>query len=61
MPDEAKMFKSVKMLNRKKFENPYIYDSKGKIITNPTEYTRLLKTILNNILRTQTQMKLSHL
>ena len=60
MPDEAKMFKSVKMLNRKKFENPYIYDSEGKIITNPTEI-QLLKTILNNILRTQRQMKLSHL
>ena len=60
MPDEAKMFKSVKMLNRKKSENPYIYDSEGKIITNPTEI-QLLKTILNNILRTQTQMKLSHL
>ena len=60
MPDEAKMFKSVKMLNRKKFENPYIYDIEGKIITNPTEI-QLLKIILNNILRTQTQMKLSHL
>ena len=61
MPDEAKMFKSVKMLNRKKFENPYIYDSEGKIITNPTEIYKTVKNHLNNILRTQTQMKLSHL
>ena len=45
MPDEAKMFKSVKMLNRKKFENTYIYDSKGKIITNPTE---IYKTVKNH-------------
>ena len=45
MPDEAKMFKSVKMLNRKKFENPYIYDSEGKIITNPTE---IYKTVKNH-------------
>ena len=45
MPDEAKMFKSVKMLNRKKFENPYIYDNKGKIITNPTE---IYKTVKNH-------------
>ena len=45
MPDEAKMFKSVKMLNRKKFENPYIYDSEGKIITNPTE---IYKTVENH-------------
>ena len=37
MLDEAKMFKSVKILNRKKFENPYIYVSEGKIIANPTE------------------------
>ena len=43
MPDEAKMFKSVKMLNRKKFENPYIYDSEGKIITNPTEVYKTVK------------------
>ena len=45
MPDEAKMFKSVKMLNRKKFENPYIYDSEGKIIANPNE---IYKTVKNH-------------
>ncbi|GFS06834.1 retrovirus-related Pol polyprotein LINE-1 [Elysia marginata] len=36
-PDHARMFKAVKSLNRKKSENPKIFDADGKFITNIEE------------------------
>ena len=36
----AYMFKVIKMLSRKQYENPSIHDKKGKSITNK-RYTRL--------------------
>ena len=30
LQDEAKMFKAVKALNRKRFENPFVHDKEGK-------------------------------
>ena len=35
MQDHTKIFKAVKMLKRKKFENPFVHDEQGKRITNP--------------------------
>ncbi|GFR78316.1 very-long-chain enoyl-CoA reductase [Elysia marginata] len=37
LPDYACMFKAVKSLNRKKSENPKIFDADGKFITNIDE------------------------
>ncbi|GFS21685.1 hypothetical protein ElyMa_001599200 [Elysia marginata] len=37
LPDHARMFKVVKSLNRKKSENPKIFDAVGKFITNIDE------------------------
>ncbi|GFS22056.1 hypothetical protein ElyMa_001607900 [Elysia marginata] len=37
LPDHARMFKTVKSLNRKKSENPKIFDADGKFITNIDE------------------------
>jgi len=31
------MFKAVKLLNRRKFENPFVHDKDGKRVTSPTE------------------------
>ncbi|GFS24958.1 retrovirus-related Pol polyprotein LINE-1 [Elysia marginata] len=36
-PDHARMFKAVKSLNRKKSENPKLFDADGKFITNIDE------------------------
>ena len=33
----AQMFRAVKMLNRKQYENPSIHDKKGKSITKKQE------------------------
>ena len=35
--NDARMFKEVNSLKRKTFENPYIHDTKGKNLTNPTD------------------------
>ncbi|GFS27829.1 hypothetical protein ElyMa_005308400 [Elysia marginata] len=37
LPDHARMFQAVKSLNRKKSENPKIFDADGKFITNIDE------------------------
>ena len=39
----AQMFKAVKMLNRKQYENPWIHDKKGKSITNKQEIHNVIK------------------
>ena len=35
--DATKMFKAVQELSRKKFENPFVHDEKGRKVTNPQE------------------------
>lgn len=35
MKEEVKMFKVVKLLNKKGFENRFISDEDGKQVTNP--------------------------
>ena len=35
--DSTKMFKAVQELNRKKFQNPFVHDKKGRKVTNPQE------------------------
>ena len=42
------MFKAVKMLNRKQYENPPIHDNKGKSITNKQEIHNVIKEYLSN-------------
>ena len=42
--DDAKMFKAVNALKRKKYENPFIHDEKGRNVTNPQQ----MYTIINN-------------
>ena len=37
LQDEAKMFKAVKMLNRKRFETPFVHDNEGKQVIDPKE------------------------
>ena len=32
--DDSKMFKAVKNLKRKRYENPFIHDPEGKRVTN---------------------------
>ena len=44
----ALMFKAVKMLNRKQYENPPIHDNKGKSITNKQEIHNVIKEYLSN-------------
>ena len=36
------MFKAVKVLNRKKFENPKVEDTEGKFVTNPNDIHQLI-------------------
>ena len=40
-PDASKMFKAVKILNRKTYENPTIQDEDGKLVTNPNEIKKI--------------------
>ena len=43
------MFKAVKALNRKKFENPFVHDKDGKHVTNPKQiYETVRKQFLNH-------------
>ena len=46
--DESKMFRAVKALNRKKFENPFVHDKDGKNITNPNEIYRTVSNHFKN-------------
>ena len=42
------MFKAVKILNRKQFENPIVHDKKGKPITNKQEVHNVIKEHFSN-------------
>ena len=44
----AQMFKAVKILNRKQYENPSIHDKKGKSITNKQEIHNVIKENFSN-------------
>ena len=46
--DNALLFKAVKMLNRKQYENPSIHDKKGKSITNKQEIHNVMKEHFSN-------------
>ena len=35
--DDGKMFKAVKILNQKKYENPFVHNKYGKSVTNKQE------------------------
>ena len=35
--DNAKMYKVIRLLSRKPYENPFINDEEGKRITNPQD------------------------
>ena len=37
MKDSAMMFKSVREIGRKRLENPFVHDEKGRHVTNPKE------------------------
>ena len=41
---DAKMYKSVKMLNKKNFEYPSVHDDEGKSISNPQSIHDTIKT-----------------
>ena len=42
--DATKMFKAVRELSRKKFENPFVHDEEGKKITNLQEIYTIIHT-----------------
>ena len=44
----AQMFNTVKILNRKQFENPIVHDKKGKSITNKQEVHNVIKEHFSN-------------
>ena len=44
----AQMFKAVKMLNKKQYENPSIHDKKGKSIENRQEIHNVMKENFSN-------------
>jgi exonuclease III len=48
MHDHTQIFKSVKAMKRKPFENPYITDATNKQITNPEAMYNAIKTHFNN-------------
>ena len=41
--EESRMFKAAKMLNRKRFENPYVHDKNGKHVSNSEEVYKIMK------------------
>ena len=58
----AQMFKAVKILNRKQFENPIVHDKKGKSITNKQEVHNVIKEHFSNHFfekKTTTRIKLN--
>ena len=47
MQDHTKMYKAVKLLKWKKFENPFVHDKDGKRITNPVEIYNTVRDHFN--------------
>lgn len=47
--DDHKMLKPVKKLHEKPFENPAIYNEKGKIVTNSQEVHKIIQKYFKNL------------
>ena len=43
LQEESRMLKAAKMLNRKRFENPFVHNKDGKYISNPEEVYKIKK------------------
>ena len=43
MSDSTKMFKVLKTLERKQYENPYVHDEHGKCVSNPTQIYNIVR------------------
>ena len=43
LQDEAKMFKAVKVLNRKRFESPFGHDKEGNQVIDPKEIYEIVR------------------
>ena len=48
MKDDSKMFKSVKLLNQKKYQNPIVQDEKGRNVTQPAKIYEIIKDHFND-------------
>ena len=46
--NDARMFKAVNSLKRKKYENPYIHGTNGKNLTNPADIDNTIRQHFNN-------------
>lgn len=46
--EEAKMFKAVKLLHRKEFENPFVHYEEGTQTTNPKEIYETVRKHFQN-------------
>ena len=40
--NDRKMFIAVKNLNRKKYQNPFVYDAEGKTVTKSSEIYQIV-------------------
>ena len=58
LKDSAKMFRSVRELNRKKFENTFVLDKEGKKVTNPQEVYEIIKDFFQKQLFDDSEEKL---
>ena len=43
MKDSAKMFRAVREINRKPYENPFIHDNNGRHVTQPAQIYKIVK------------------
>ena len=43
LQEESRMFKAAKMLNRKRFKNPFVYDKIENYVSNPEEVYKIIK------------------
>ena len=48
MKDDSKMFKAVKLLNQKKYQNPFVHDENGRNVTQPTKIYHIVKNHFQN-------------
>ena len=46
--DDVKMFKAVKNIKRRKFENPTVHDKDGKNVTSPNEVYKIVAEYFKN-------------
>ena len=43
LQEEFRMFKAAKMLNPKRFENPFVHNKNGEHVSNPEEVHKIIK------------------